>query len=269
MFIFKLHTFEDGTVHNQRVDGYSLTSASWRISGGTSGSAFTGIPPVSVSCACFCIPTMLVLWMHPILAANTPLAPLIFKFPQLLASDFLFSSTRFSTSCFLSSCSPACSSVLLSDSSHLCSSPLTAYPASKPQITFHPLTSLLTTALSPSVTKNLPFNPHPLTLPLRPLLSDYLHSENIQAYTHRLSLPSRPPPPFPLANNSFSPAYRPSNVLCSTLTDPPVFPVSLSLPPLLCGRRGQLFWLVDVKPFPYALALLQLLSRSSSSWESD
>lgn len=132
MFIFKLHTFEDGTVHNQRVDGYSLTSASWRISGGTSGSAFTGIPPLSVSCACFCIPTVLVLWMHPILAANTPLAPLIFKFPQLLASDFLFSSTPFSTSCFLSSCSPACSSVLLSDSSHLCSLPLTAYPASKP-----------------------------------------------------------------------------------------------------------------------------------------
>lgn len=63
---------------------------------------------------------------------QTPLAPLIFKFPQLLASDFLFSSTPFSTSCFLSSCSPACSSVLLSNSSHLCSSPLTAYPASKP-----------------------------------------------------------------------------------------------------------------------------------------
>lgn len=132
MFIFKLHTFEDGTVLSQRVDGYSLTSASWRISGGTSGSAFTGIPPVSESCACFCIPTVPVLWMHPILAANTPLAPLIFKFPQLLASDFLFSSTPFSTSCFLSSCSPACSSVLLSDSSHLCSSPLMAYPASKP-----------------------------------------------------------------------------------------------------------------------------------------
>lgn len=187
--------------------------------------------------------------MHPILAANTPLAPLIFKFPQLLASDFLFSSTRFSTSCFLSSCSPACSSVLLSDSSHLCSSPLMAYPASKPQITFHPLTSLLTTALSPSVTKNLPFNPHPLTLPLRPLLSDYLHSENIQAYTHRLSLPSRPPPPFPLANNSFSPAYRPSNVLCSTLTDPPVFPVSISLSlPCCAGEGGSCFGLLMSNP---------------------
>lgn len=158
--------------------------------------------------------------MHPILAAHTPLAPLIFKFPQLLASDFLFSSTPFSTSRFLSSCSPACSSVLLSDSSHLCSSPLTAYPASKPTPDNFPPPDFSSYNRSFSVSEKC--HQEPTLQPTSP----YTPPASLALC---LSRPFCPPPPFPLANNSLSPAYRPSNVLCSTLTDPPVFPVSLSL----------------------------------------
>lgn len=178
---------------------------------------------------------------------------------------------------------PTCSPLSLTP---LCPSlplqPVPSFKATNVKPSFSPLSSYSLLPLSLSLfskshqhrPSTLPLPPFPLssyTLP-RPLLSGYPHSESMQAI-HSPPLSSLPPSTcqylalFPSA--SADPpsshtvlSHRPSTLpLLHSLT-PPGRSLSLSLSPW--GRRGQLFRLVDVRPFPFLWLHFSPLSLSSS-----
>ena len=280
---------------------YWLTSASWRISGCTSGSAFTGTPPVSATGPRFFILPVLVLWTHPIPPAVPPPLPRSFNILSSKKPIRSFQTSAFtpdgvpplSASCFegppyvflrqLTSSSPTCSLFPPGDSSHLCpslwqlvslalkSTPDDFFSSAPPLSTYKPLQEV-----------SLSTDP-PHFLPLSPCASlpGYPHPESM--HSPPLSCSSLPPSLFPLANTSLSFSFSFSSPLQAlkclvrrslTFTDPPVFPtLSLHQAPLAVspqGRRGQLFWLVDGQALPlsfgFASAPLALFFLLTGEW---